>query len=65
MTEVSPIILLDAIRKERDSRKAEESLYEFVIQAWDTMEPGVPFVPSWHIKIICEHLEAISSGELS
>jgi predicted phage terminase large subunit-like protein len=28
------------------------------------VEPGVPFIPSWHIQEICEHLEAISSGEI-
>lgn len=64
MAEVPPFILLDAVRKEREVRKAEDSLYEFVKQAWSTMEPGVEFVPSWHIQIICEHLEAISNGEI-
>lgn len=61
---VSPAILLDAVRRTKLQRAAENSLYEFVEQAWSTMEPGIPFVPSWHIKIICEHLEAITSGEI-
>lgn len=61
---VSPAILLDAVRKARLQRAAENSLYEFVEQAWSTMEPGIPFVPSWHIEVICEHLEAITSGEI-
>lgn len=65
MAEVSPIIMLDAVRSRREAIAAESSLYEFVKQAWSTMEPGVPFVPSWHIQIICEHLEAISSGEIT
>jgi len=64
VAETSPIIMLDAVKRERESRAAENSLYEFVKYAWSTMEPGVPFVPSWHIQIICEHLEAITSGEI-
>lgn len=56
--------LIALIEFEEGRRKAERSLYEFVRQAWPTMEPGIPFIPSWHIQIICEHLEAISSGEI-
>lgn len=61
---VSPIILKDYVRKETERRKASASLYEFVKQAWHVVEPGVPFVPSWHIEEICEHLEAVSDGEI-
>lgn len=45
-------------------RKASASLYEFVKQSWHVVEPGVPFIPSWHIETICEHLEAVSSGDI-
>ena len=62
---VSPAVMLDLIAKEQARRKASASLYEFVQQAWHVMEPGVPFVPSWHIETICEHLEAVSSGEIT
>lgn len=61
---LSPAVLLQAVKGERQRRLAESSLYEFVKQAWDTVEPGVPFVPSWHIEVICEHLEAVSAGEI-
>jgi len=61
---VSPAILLDAVKRERERRAASASLYEFVRQAWSTMEPGIDFVPSWHIETICEHLEAVSAGEI-
>ena len=53
------------VARERARRAASASLYEFVQQAWPVMEPGVPFVPSWHIEVICEHLEAISSGDIT
>lgn len=52
------------IQFELDRRKASASLYEFVKQAWHVVEPGATFVPSWHIEVICEHLEAITNGEL-
>jgi predicted phage terminase large subunit-like protein len=61
---VSPAVMLDLITKEQARRKASASLYEFVQQAWHVMEPGVPFVPSWHIEEICEHLEAVSCGDI-
>lgn len=61
---LSPAALSDMIKRERERRAASASLYEFVRQAWSTVEPGVPFIPSWHIEVICEHLEAITSGEL-
>jgi predicted phage terminase large subunit-like protein len=61
---LSPAVLLDMIQREQQRRAASASLYEFVKQAWHVMEPGVAFVPSWHIEVICEHLEAVSAGEI-
>jgi predicted phage terminase large subunit-like protein len=61
---LAPEVVLDLIKNEQLRRAASASLYEFVKQAWSTMEPGVPFVPSWHIEVICEHLEAVSAGEI-
>lgn len=61
----SPIILLENIKKEKARRAASASLYEFVRQSWHVVEPGVPFVESWHIREICEHLEAVSFGEIT
>lgn len=43
---------------------AARSLREFVRQAWPIVEPATAFVPGWHIDAICEHLEAISRGEI-
>lgn len=60
----SPAVMLDLIKAEQDRRRAEGSLYEFVKQSWHVVEPGIPFIPSWHIETICEHLEAISSGDI-
>jgi hypothetical protein len=64
MSQLTPELLLKAVEAEQARRRASASLYEFVRQAWHVVEPGIPFVESWHIEEICEHLEAVSAGEL-
>lgn len=44
--------------------KAEESLHEFTKQAWHVLKPRTPFVDGWHIQAVCEHLEAVTLGEI-
>lgn len=61
---MTPAVMLDMIKREKDRRNASASLYEFVKQSWAVVEPGVPFVGSWHIETICEHLEAVSAGDI-
>lgn len=41
------------------------SLAAFVREAWHVLEPGQPYIHGWHVDAICEHLEAITSGELN
>lgn len=48
----------------QDKYKAELSLYEFMKQAWHAIEGDKPFTEGWHIKIICEHLEAVASRQI-
>lgn len=45
--------------------KARRSLEEFIYQGWSVLEPVAPFVRGWHISAICEHLEAITNGEIT
>ncbi len=40
------------------------SLYDFLKGAWPVLEPGVPFTKGWHLEAICEHLEAVSNGDI-
>ena len=47
-----------------DKFESEESLRNFIELAWEILEPGREFSPGWHIDAICEHLEAISHGEI-
>ena len=64
MNSMAPSVVAEAIKLEKERRSASASLYEFVRQSWHVVEPGVPFVASWHIQEICEHLEAISAGDI-
>jgi predicted phage terminase large subunit-like protein len=41
------------------------SLSEFVRAAWPVLEPGTEYLPNWHIDYICEHLEAVTRGEIT
>lgn len=43
---------------------AEDSLREFVRQAWHVVEPATPYVHGWHLDAICDHLEAVSNHEI-
>jgi predicted phage terminase large subunit-like protein len=43
-------------------RKAERDLRAFVEQAWPIVEPNTPFIPTWHIDAICDHLMAVTQG---
>lgn len=61
---VSPAILLDAIKREREYRAAEGSLIAFTQQAFHVIEPGVAFRDNWHLHAISEHLEAVSEGQI-
>lgn len=64
MTLLTAAALKAAVDAELVKRSASASLYEFVRQAWHVVEPGIPFVASWHIEQICEHLEAVSAGDI-
>ncbi len=39
---------------------ARRFLHDFVKQAWHVLEPEESFVDNWHIKAICEHLQAMA-----
>ena len=51
------------IQDELLTRQAARSLRAFVEQAWPVLEPTTPFLPNWHIDLVCEHLEAITAGQ--
>jgi len=44
---------------------ATRSFHEFVVQAWRIVEPDEEFVDNWHIRALCDHLEAVTRGEIN
>lgn len=44
--------------------EALDSLHAFIRLHWSIVEPREPFVDGWHIQAICEHLEAVSKGQI-
>lgn len=43
---------------------AQLSLREFMRQAWHVLEPGAPFVDGWAVGAVCEHLQAVTDGQI-
>lgn len=41
------------------------SLGGFVRESWKQLEPEATYVHGWHIDAICEHLEAVSAGQIN
>ncbi|MFE1602093.1 phage terminase large subunit [Methylobacterium sp. ID0610] len=37
----------------------------FLRRAWPSVEPGTPYIHGWPIEAICEHLEAVTRGEIT
>ena len=48
---------------ELDRAAAEASLHAFIVQMWPYMDPST-FKDNWHIRVICEHLEKVASGDI-
>ena len=65
MPDAHRIAINDADWLEIEREYCSRSLSAFVREAWHVLEPGQPFVHGWHVDAICEHLEAITSGELN
>jgi predicted phage terminase large subunit-like protein len=51
-------------RDEIIAEQARRRLSRFIREAWPILEPATPFVHGWHIDVVCEHLEAVTAGEL-
>ena len=52
---------IDAAERELCSR----SLAHFARRAWHVLEPATPLKWGWALDAICEHLEAVSRGEIT
>lgn len=56
--------MLDLIKRQKLKRAAERSLLEFTKQAWSIVEPQQEFKSNWHLRLIAEHLEAVSAKDI-
>lgn len=59
------ITLTDNDLRAIDKELAERKLSEFVKQAWNVLDPGMPLKWGWHMDAVCDHLEAVTSGEIN
>ena len=50
--------------QEIQAERARRNLADFVRQAWPIVEPGTPLLWGWHIDAICEHLQAVTRGQI-
>lgn len=48
--------------KEAEYLKASQSLYNYLIVAWQWFDPA-PFKSNWHLEAICDHVQACFEGE--
>ena len=58
------LLLRPSLIDEVDQELAARGLREFVRQAWPVVEPATEFVSGWHLDAICEHLEAVTRGQI-
>lgn len=47
---------------QRETRRI--GLHDFIVEGWHTVEPHTQFEDNWHIREICEHLEAVTAGDI-
>ena len=53
---------LSVIQQDREVCK---SFVEFIRSAWHIVEPSNPYVHGWHVNALCQHLTAISNGQIT
>ena len=56
-------VIQEAIRRKGEP-VTRVPLREYVQSAWPIVEP-YPFLPNWHIDAVCQHLEAVSDGQIA
>lgn len=67
MTDDVATLIRDELQTRRIREEAEElsdSLVKFVRAAWPVLKPQEMYQHNWHIEAICQHLEAVSRGEI-
>lgn len=53
-------------REHADEIRARcKTLHGFVMEAWGVLEPETKFADNWHVELLCNHLEAVTRGEIT
>lgn len=60
----SSAIEVDRLLHAVEDEEARRSLHAFVKLYWSVIE-SAPFVDNWHIHAVCEHLEAVTRGQIN
>ncbi len=55
---------LERRRHQVDATELTESLRLFVNEAWNVLLPSKTMKSNWHIDAICDHLEAVTRGDI-
>src|SRR6185436_10812032 len=53
------------VRRALDQPDCSASLLTFVTKSWHVLEPAIPFTYGTVAEVICEHLEAVTRGEIT
>lgn len=48
----------------KDTRLCVSSFRHFAEAAFHVLEPSRKFLPNWHIDVVCDHLQAVTNGEI-
>ena len=54
---IDDAVLLDAVLR--------QDLASFTAKAFHTVDPTTAYLENWHVRLICEHLEACARGEIT
>lgn len=63
-TRKAPVRLSAAELRFAQRELYQRSFYEFVKAAWRHIDPA-PFKDNWHVKIICDHFQAVAEGVMN
>lgn len=55
----------EAARFKLEKLDAEDNLIDFIKMMWPVLEPGTKFIDGWAVRAICEHLEAVTRGDIN
>lgn len=61
---IEAILRLKARRHYQHTSVSPPPLRDYIAQAWHVVEPATTYVHGWHIDAICDHLEAVTRGEI-